>query len=106
MLAAAQLSRYYETDNEYFCLSIAFPNISNKKESISVTIGFLNDRALKKRIRFIDDKSVVRDTVNITCERCAIMDCKVRAADPEVFQYEENRQTMVDDIDSILSEKE
>lgn len=82
LLAGAQISKYYGTEDDYLCLSLAFPNVSNPRESISVTIGFYIDNGLKKRIKFIDDPSIKARVVNTTCERCAWTDCEDRIAPP------------------------
>lgn len=104
--ASAQLSRYYDSGNEYFCLSIAFPNVSNKKEYISVTIGFLNDRTLKKKIKFLEDPGIKKELVNITCERCPISDCEVRAAEPYLDIQEKEEEKILLDIENILNHSE
>ena len=89
MLSGAQISRYYGTNDEYLCLTLAFPNVSNPAESISVTIGFYIDEGLKKRIRFIEDPSIKSRIVNTTCQRCAWTDCEDRIAPP--IQVEKQR---------------
>ena len=106
IMASAQLSRYYDSGNEYFCLSIAFPNISNKKESISVTIGFLKDRSLGRKIKFLNDPSIKKELVNITCERCPISDCSVRAAEPYLERQEKEEEKILLDINDILGQSE
>lgn len=106
LIAKAQRSKYYDSGNDYLCLSFAFPNISNKKESISVTIGFLVDQSLNKRIRFLNDKSVDQKLVNITCERCPISDCKDRAATSYLNAQEQEEEKILADIDDILSHLE
>ncbi|MFT4738195.1 MAG: transcriptional regulator with XRE-family HTH domain, partial [Paraglaciecola sp.] len=78
LVANAHFSDFIDSKSEYFIMSIAFPNISNPSESISVTIGLLNDATLKKHLNFIDqDHSIARKSVNVTCERCAEVDCTV-----------------------------
>lgn len=105
LVAGSQFSKYHDAQNEYFCLSIAFPNVSNEEETISVTIGFLNDSTLKKRIEFIEgDPTIEREEVNVTCERCPIADCKDRAAEPIVNQFKEGRRKSLEAINELLSE--
>ena len=95
VIAGAQVSRYHETPNEYFCLSIAFPNVSNPKESMSVTIGVYIDTNLRKRIQFIDDPDIVKKVVNTTCERCSLTDCGDRIAPPYYIAQRENQGNVV-----------
>jgi transcriptional regulator with XRE-family HTH domain len=103
IVTGAQFSSYQDSQSEYFCLSMAFPNVSNEEESISVTIGFLNDRTLKNRIEFIDDPAIAHEEVNVTCERCPIADCKVRAAEPLVEQFQKRREKAIEAIDELLA---
>ncbi len=103
ILSKAQLSKYYDSKNEYFCLSIAFPNVSNDQEFISVTIGFLNDRTLKKRIKFIDDPQVSRKEVNITCERCSVKNCAERAEEPLISNQQSEENIILKEIEEILA---
>ena len=104
IVADAQLSKYHDSQNEYFCLSMAFPNVSNEKESISVTIGFQKDRALKNKFEFIEDEEIAHEEVNVTCERCPIVDCKVRAAQPLVDQHNSKMERALEAIDQILGD--
>lgn len=104
VVTEAQFSRYQDSQNEYLCLSMAFPNVSNEKESISVTIGVLNDKALKNQVNFIDDETIARQEVNVACERCPMADCKERAAAPSVRHFQNQRADAMAAIDQLLSE--
>ena len=89
----AQISKYYGTNDEYLCLTMAFPNISNNQESISVTIGFYLNDATKQKIRFSNDPSIKSRVVNTTCERCAWIDCEDRVAPPYEIEKSQNRES-------------
>ncbi|MBV6647527.1 MAG: helix-turn-helix domain-containing protein [Cyclobacteriaceae bacterium] len=106
MIAKAQISEYHDSPNAYCCFSIAFPNVSNPSESMSVTIGFLMDKALGKWIKFLDDPAVDRKAVNVTCERCVIADCKERMAQPIIVGKQSAETAMLADIEEILKEKQ
>lgn len=101
-LAGIQRSRYHDSPNEYLCLSIAFPNVSNPEELVSVTIGFLIDETLTKRIRFLNDSAIPTRLVNTTCERCPIQDCQERAEEAYVHQGKEENEAMLKDIEALL----
>lgn len=103
-LAGIQRSQYYDSPNEYLLLSIAFPNVSNPDEAVSVTIGFLIDDSLQERIKFLKDTSIPSRMVNTTCERCPITDCKERVIDPIIFDGEHERARINEDIAKVLSE--
>lgn len=97
-----QRSQYFNSSNEYLCLSIAFPNVSDQREAMSVTIGLLVDKALKKRVGFLDDPVIPKRIVNTTCERCPISDCKERAIEPYIARQEQNQTEIQKDVDAIL----
>lgn len=78
-IARLQISKYFNTINEYLCLSIAIPNSSNEKEVLSITVGFQLDKKFKDQIDFLDSASIVEKEVHTTCERCPIADCAERA---------------------------
>lgn len=105
-LVKAQRSRYHDTPNEYLCLSIAFPNVSNRREAISVTIGLLVDRTLQRRIHFLKDPSIPMRIVNETCERCPIMDCQERAMEPYVYEQRKKEEQILKEVDAVLKEEE
>ena len=98
-----QRSQYYHSANEYLCLSIAFPNVSNPSEAMSVTIGLLVDKKLKKRISFLSDPDIPKRVVNTTCERCPIPDCKERAIEPYVVHQQQAASEIQKAIDTILN---
>jgi len=100
-LAGAQVSRYHETDDEYLCFTIAFPNVSNPNESMSVTIGCYIDNSLRKRIRFLNDPSIPSKVVNTTCERCTLADCGDRIAPPVKITETKSKAQLIDSLDSL-----
>ena len=103
ILAGGQISQYYSTGEKYLCLTIAFPNVSNPGESISVTIGFNMEDDLHRKIRFVDDPSLKTRIVNTTCERCEWLDCEDRIAPPAQVEKDQNREeilTALTDLDT------
>lgn len=78
-VVAGQLSSYWQTPNTYFCLSMAKGNTA---ATSSVTIGLLDNEALRRHFRFLDDPRLPKRTVNVNCETCSVPDCEVRAAPP------------------------
>lgn len=76
----AQISEYWETDNSYFCISIAQKNRFDKQTAGSITIGLAMNETLKGTFNFIKDPKLKRRQVNTTCERCSIPDCDNRVA--------------------------
>ena len=101
-VAGIQRSRYYDSPNEYLCLSMAFPNVSTPDESVSVTIGFLVDDSLTKKVKFLSDPAIPSRLVNTTCERCPIKDCQERVEQPYISAGIEENQIILNQINSLL----
>ncbi|UYZ59252.1 helix-turn-helix domain-containing protein [Hymenobacter latericus] len=87
---AAQRSRYWQTPDEYLCITIARYDASG--HATSVTVGLPVDDNLRQKVAFLADESIPTRWVNETCERCSIPDCEVRAA-PPVKIVEQQRKT-------------
>ncbi|WP_116125411.1 helix-turn-helix domain-containing protein [Lewinella sp. IMCC34183] len=92
----AQRSHYYGTDDEYLCLTLARTDYPEPGKNVSVTLGLLINDALHREIAFVDDPAIPRVTVNTTCERCPIEDCRVRAAAPTVVAARDRQRAMRD----------
>lgn len=103
MMTHAQLSRYYGSEDEFFCISTGFTNVSNTKEYISVTVGFLVDRSLKQKAKFIGlDPGIPKVEVNVTCESCPISDCSERVAPGVSLAHRKQKQSVQEAIDRVL----
>jgi hypothetical protein len=101
-------SKFFESDDEYLCITAAQRGTLIKDELSSLTIGFLVDDTLKQRIRFITDPDIPVNIVNETCEKCRITDCKERAAPASIVKrmdksllVEKALQQLNDDISNI-----
>lgn len=101
-IAGVQISKYWGTDNEYLCISLARPNHRTPDEQVSVTIGFLINENLRKKVKFLKDKKIATKWVNETCERCPIKDCAERAAKPDVVR-DEKRVEVIEDALKLLN---
>lgn len=91
-LVGIQRSKYFGTEDEYLCFTLARPAYPSPEKNVSVTIGILIDDKLKDKVKFLDDPSIARKEVNTTCERCPIKDCKERTAEPVVIQSRNRRK--------------
>jgi transcriptional regulator with XRE-family HTH domain len=94
MLMGIQRAVFLGSNEEYLCISIAKTGHPTPGKNISVTLGVLLDDHAKSRIQFWDDPSIPVHTVNVTCQRCALTDCKERAAPPTVVTRREERRKM------------
>lgn len=95
-IADAQISKYWETPNEYLCFSIAKPNEENTKTSVSVTIGLLMTESVRRLFRFLDDEDLKTKEVHTTCERCSMPNCGARAMSPIVIEEREERERVLE----------
>ncbi|MDQ2772593.1 MAG: helix-turn-helix domain-containing protein [Bacteroidota bacterium] len=80
-VVGAQKSRYFGTDDEYLCFTLARAGTPTQM-ALSVTVGLRCDDNLKTHVRFLADPALPFRIVNETCERCPIADCESRAAAP------------------------
>jgi transcriptional regulator with XRE-family HTH domain/Zn-dependent peptidase ImmA (M78 family) len=82
LLINAQISQYWQSPNEYLCIALAKAEHFGTQDHSSVTLGLLINDRLRQLFRFLNDPALPAFQVNTTCERCAVPDCKERAADP------------------------
>ena len=103
-IVGAQRSRYFGTEDEYLCLTLARSATPTPDQNISVTIGLLINDELKKKINFVDDSSITFREVNKTCERCAISGCAERAAPATVIERRQERRAVQESLKKIMEE--
>lgn len=96
-----QISKYWETENEYLCISLAKPDFHNPKESVSVTIGFRLNTKLRSHFNFLNDPDLKHRTVNTTCERCSMPNCDSRVTAPVVIEEERLMKRMKKELKEL-----
>ena len=74
---------------DFFVVAIARPLALRPGVNSAVSLGLRLTRATKRTVRFWDDPAIPRIDVSLTCERCPISDCRVRAAPPTVLREQE-----------------
>lgn len=95
LLIGVQISHYWQTQNRYLCITIAKPKSRQSEEMISVTLGLMLDKPMLQLMRFVNDPHIQTRTVNTTCERCSISDCKERAAPPvRIMEQQRDADTL------------
>lgn len=104
LLTEVQRSVYHESGNEYICLTIAKFSDENPEKMISITTGLFIDSQSADRINFINDNTIQRVFVNVTCERCAITDCQERAVDAVILREKSIRKNINKALDKLLSQ--
>ena len=103
-IVGAQRTRYFGTDDEYLCMTLARSATPVPGQNVSVTIGLLLNDELKEKIKFVDDPSITFREVNKTCERCAIIDCAERAAPASVIERRQKRKAIQESLKKIMEE--
>jgi len=101
ILVDAQISRYWNTDKEYLCLTVAKPRFNQPKKLVSITIGLLITPTLKGIVHFLKDPKLKNREVHTTCERCAIMDCKERVAPPRIIHNQESADHILESLKNL-----
>ena len=94
----AQISEYWQTDNSYFCISIAQPNRFDNQEGSSVTLGLAFNEKLKGTFNFMKDPSLRKRLVHTTCEQCSISDCEHRVAPPTYIEKKEHEMMLAEEL--------
>lgn len=87
-----QISHYPEDGLSYLIFASATRDPFKTDEYRSVSIGLQINNELRKKVKFIDDSSIKSFEVGVTCERCAIANCKERQAQPKFLLMEEKNQ--------------
>ena len=84
---------------EFVVLTIARPLALRPGVNSAVSLGLRLTGDTQRQVRFWDDPALSRLDVGLTCERCPIPDCRVRAAPPAVLRarrVRDERQAALD----------
>ena len=78
-------SRFPQQSEEWLCFSAARLGFLGRQRLTSITIGFKVDEAVKKAVRFWDDRTNIETReVGYTCERCFLLGCNELAVEPAI----------------------
>ena len=85
-----QRLRFLDQDVEFLVLALGRPLALDPSARSSVSIGFLLDDRCKRTLRFWNDPAITRVDVNLTCERCSLLEaeCTDRAAPPDIVRQQ------------------
>ena len=97
-----QISDYPDSNSQYLVFSSATANPFKKNINGSVSIGILISPHLKKHIKFLDDPTINIKQVGVTCETCAIKNCKERSAEPSELEKEERHLEIENVVNTII----
>ncbi|MEZ4988188.1 MAG: helix-turn-helix domain-containing protein [Saprospiraceae bacterium] len=104
-IIGAQISRYWNTPNAYFCIAIAKPTRESSDHSSSFTIGLLVNEQLRNTFPFLADASVMTKDVHTTCERCPVPDCEARVAAPVFLKRKQRKSAIREAIKDLQGRK-
>lgn len=97
-----QISSYENSDNEYLVLSAATTDPFKKQINRSVSIGLLLSPHLKRKLTFFKEDTFTKRTVGVTCETCAVKNCKERMAEPWVLQKQSRNKEIEKIVENIV----
>ena len=101
-LCEAQVSQYFDSLNEYLCISLASPIAPTPNTNMSVTIGFLVNDIFKQKVKFWQDAKIPVKRVGVACERCTAQDCTDRKADPIALETESKATRMQNALNQLI----
>jgi hypothetical protein len=105
LIAGVQRAKFMDSGDEYLCIAIAIakPGYPENSQNVSVTLGVLLDEQSKQTIKFWDDPAIPCIDVNITCQRCALENCRDRVAEPVFAQRRDTRRKMQELIEKLTA---
>ena len=91
---AVQRSHFVTQDADFLLIALARPLLLDPETRSSVTIGFLVDRAFKRKVSFWNDPEIPRVEVGLTCERCPLSaeQCDDRVAEPKLYNAQRSQE--------------
>ena len=101
IICRAQRVKYIGTDNEYLCLTLAYPSPINERAFTSVTLGFLVNNSLPQKIKFANERVIPRSDVSVACEKCPAEDCDLRAAPPTIYREKQRVNQMLKKLETL-----
>ncbi|MEL7061500.1 MAG: XRE family transcriptional regulator, partial [Acidobacteriota bacterium] len=85
-------------------LTVARPLSLTAGANSSVGLGLRLDDLARQRIAFVDDPDIMSRDVSLTCERCPIADCDVRAGEPTVREAAEHQARRLAAVGALAAE--
>ncbi len=101
VIADAQISKYWNTDKEYLCISLAKPSFQSSKQGASVTLGLLVTPQLRSIFNFLSDPNLKTREVHTTCERCGISNCEARVVSPVILEQLEIDRALIESLSEL-----
>ncbi len=99
-----QISHYPENNLSYLVISSATPDPFKKNHSRSISLGLLISPHLTSKLNFLNDPKIITKDVGVTCERCPITDCEVRATEATELQKKAKNESIANTVRQIINE--
>ena len=99
-----QISNYEDDGAKYLVLSSGTKDPFKDNHYRSISVGLLINKQLERRLNFLADPKIKNQNVGVTCERCAIKDCKVRQV-PAIILDKVARNKKIEKIVEELNTK-
>ncbi|WP_111682724.1 helix-turn-helix domain-containing protein [Winogradskyella tangerina] len=99
-----QISDYATEEKQYLVLASATKDPFRDNRYRSVSIGIEINSQFQRRANFLEHRGLKTVHVGVTCERCAIVNCNVRKADP-VFLERKKKETDTEKVVKAIQEK-
>ena len=80
-----QISDFENDDVKYLVMSSATKDPFRDNHYRSISVGLLINKQLQRKLSFLDDSKIKNQNVGVTCELCAIENCKVRQVPPTIL---------------------
>jgi|YelNatPaOPRAMG01_1025707.scaffolds.fasta_scaffold02117_18 transcriptional regulator with XRE-family HTH domain len=94
-------SKFFDSGDEYLCISVGQRGNLSPNTISCITIGFLLDETTCEKIKFTKDPAITLKVVNSTCERCRISNCKERVAPPSVAEKLESYSKLEEALNKL-----
>lgn len=101
-----QRAQFMESGDEVLFISIGRALRLKTKMNRCVSLGLRVDKALKEKVKFLNDPQIPVMEVNQTCERCPLADseCSLRAAPHSVFTRVQNEESLNQRLEKLVAD--
>lgn len=104
IISDIQISNYQGNELSYLVISSATKDPFKENHNRSISIGLLISPLLTSKINFINDTNIKSKKVGVTCERCPIVDCDVRACEPVELQKIVKNEEIAKTVQQLLTD--
>jgi len=106
ILIRIQRAHFMESGDEVLFISIGRALRLSTKKNRCVSLGLRIDKALKGKVKFLNDPQIPVMEVNQTCERCPLDDsqCSVRTAPHSVYSRENKEELLNQRLEQLVTD--